>query len=90
MTSMMMKKRRESGKLTDVMHAKESPEARLARKQAEYAEEEEDAYHEHPKPPAEKSMLARIGQAVSQAAGAVGGAGRPWAKLMGDDDEEQR
>lgn len=72
--------------LTDVMHAKESPEARLARKKAEY-EEEGGEYIPREKPKAkEESALARLGDVVSKAAGAVS---RPWASLM-DDDEEKK
>lgn len=48
-------------------------------------DEEGDTYHEHQKKPAEESMLAKLGRM----AGHLGAtAASPWAKLMGDDDDE--
>ncbi|MBK7865224.1 MAG: hypothetical protein IPJ65_42825 [Archangiaceae bacterium] len=49
-------------------------------------EEEGDTYHAHAKKPrvAEESMLAKLGRMAGELGAS---AGRPWSKMMGDDDE---
>lgn len=49
-------------------------------------EEEDDVYHPHAKKAPEESLLSK----VSRLAGELGaGASRPWAKLLGDKDDDE-
>ncbi len=74
--------------LTDVMHRKplEDPEARLARKQAEFAEEGDDYHMLHASKPQEESTLTRVGRVATELAGSLSG---PWSRLLKDDEEKE-
>ncbi len=74
--------------LTDAMHRKplEDPEARVARKQAEFAEEGDDYHVLHAYKPPEESTLTKLGRAAQQVAGSLS---NPWARLMREDEEKE-